>query len=142
MVELGSNTFENVLIPVLWGKRAILVDDMNQISVIDLSAPEPRWEIHADEVASGIEFLPTSDGFSIIDQNGGEVYRFSPSMKRLTGESLSLPELEFSTNQTRIGNGILRRNSVSNFAVGIHVQESALTMGTRLPDGLAPFSVN
>ena len=95
-LKLGGSVFEDVQIPVLWGKRAILQDSAGRLSIVDLSGPSARIEILGNKVARGVRFSPTTDGFKVLASNREALRTFSPLDRRLTSESLGLPELQIS----------------------------------------------
>lgn len=140
-LKLGGSTFENVKIPVLWGKRAVLQDSLGRLSVIDLSGAIARIEILGGRAARGVRFSPTVDGFKVLATSGEPLYTFSPKDKRLTSESLGLPELQIKASQIRIGTNSFQSNMVSGFPVGIVVDEAGIGIGAPMPDGLAALVV-
>ena len=140
-LQLGGSTFDNVKIPVLWGKRAVLQDSVGRLSVIDLSGARARLEILGDVVARGVRFSPTVDGFKVLASNGEPLYTFSPTEKRLTSETLGLPELQIHPSQIRIGTNTFQSNMVSGFPVGIVVDEAGIGIGAPMPEGLAALVV-
>lgn len=140
-LKLGGSTFDNVEIPVLWGKRAVLQDSVGRLSVIDLSGAVARIEILGSGVARGVRFSPTVDGFIVLAGSGEPLYTFAPKEKRLTSESLGLPELQIRASQIRIGTNTLQSNMVSGFPVGIVVDENGIGIGAPMPEGLAALVV-
>lgn len=140
-LQLGGSTFENVKIPVLWGKRAILQDSAGRTSVIDLGGQKARIEILGDEAAMGVRFSPTTDGFKVLTSEGHPLYTFSPRDRRLTSESLGLPELQIKPSQIRVGTNTFQSNMVSGFGVGVVVDENGIRIGAPLPAGLAALVV-
>jgi len=140
-LKLGGSTFDNVRIPVLWGKRAVLQDSVGRLSVIDLSGAVARIEILGDRVARGVRFSPTVDGFKVLAGSGESLYTFAPKDKRLTSESLGLPELQINALQIRIGTNTFQSNMVSGFPVGIVVDENSIGIGAPMPEGLAALVV-
>lgn len=140
-IKLGGSTFDNVQVPVLWGKRAILQDSFGRLSVIDLGQSTARIEVLGDKVAPGIRFSPTTDGFKVLTDDGQALYTYSPRDRRLTSESLGLPELQIKPSQIRIGTNTFQSNMVSGFGVGIVVDENGMGIGAPLPQGLAALVV-
>lgn len=140
-IKLGGSVFENVRVPVLWGKRAILQDSAGRLSVIDLGQAVARIEVLGDKVARGIRFTPTVDGFKVLTDDGQALYTFSPRDRRLTGESLRLPELQIKPSQIRIGTNTFQSSMVSGFEVGVVVEENGIGLGAPLPQGLATLVV-
>jgi hypothetical protein len=140
-LKIGSNRFENVTIPVLWGKRAIIQDDAGRISIIDLSGPKARPEIIGDEVAPGVRYGLKDNGFTVMSDGGEELYTFSPEGGLLVSGSLELPELQVEKNRIRVGSSTFQSNMVSGSQVGIIVDRNGIGLGAPLPPGLAPLVV-
>lgn len=136
-LQLGSNVFKDVSIPVLWGTRAILQDRRGKVSVIDLSGETPKLEILGDRPAPGIDFTLRVDGGFTILADSNELYAYDPKERRFVPISLRLPELEISDSFTRVGSNTFSGNVVVGFGVGIRVSEDGIAMGAPLPDGLA-----
>jgi hypothetical protein len=137
---MGSQIFQDVQIPLLWGTRAVVQDREGRLSVIDLSGPTARPEIIGDQPAPGIAFVPTVDGFR-IKHDGTDLYTYNPRDKILTGLALRLPECQISATETRIGRGRFSGNTFFAAGVGIAVSESGLSIGASLPPGLAELIV-
>lgn len=140
-LNLGGSTFDNVKIPVLWGKRAVLQDSGGRLSVVDLSGSAARIEILGDKVAIGVRFSPTTDGFKVLTSTGQALYTYSPQSQRITSESLKLPELQITRSQIRVGTNTFQSNMVSGFDVGIVVEEHSISIGAQMPEGLAALVV-
>jgi hypothetical protein len=137
---MGSQSFVNVQIPLLWGKRAIIQDKKNRLSVIDLSEPKARLEILADQPAPGISFEPSFSGFKIM-KNGEALYLYDPSEKRLESLSLGLPDCQVTSSAIRIGNNQFSGNSLVGFGVGLAVSTEGISFGAPVPPGLAQLAV-
>lgn len=136
-LQLGSNIFREVSIPVLWGTRAIVQDRRGKVSVIDLSGKTPTLEVLGDRPAPGIDYTLRVDGGFTILSEASELYAFDPKERRFTAIGLRLPELEISDSFTRVGTNTFSRNVVVGFGVGIRVSEDSISMGAPLPEGLA-----
>jgi len=139
-LNMGSQVFQNVQIPLLWGKRAVLQDDKGRLSVISLEGSEPEIEILGDKPAPGIKYELVKDGFKIY-KDGSDLYVFYPDKKIISGLSIKLPECEISNTGTRIGTSMFSGNMVMGAAVGIVVDERGVGMGASLPPGLAKLTV-
>jgi hypothetical protein len=139
-LKMGSQTFINVQIPLLWGDRAVLQDLEGRISVIDLSGDTPNLEIVGDKPAPGIEFLPTVDGYQILS-NGEAIYNYNPNEKILISISLGLPNCEIGINETRVGNSIFSNNMIIGFDIGIAVGKKGISLGGPVPPGLAELKI-
>ena len=139
-LNMGSQTFANVEIPLLWGKRAILEDEKGRISIILLEGDEAVLEVLGNKPAPDVQHELMQDGFIVI-ANGQELYSFAPENRVITGISLNLPECEIRSNGIRIGNSVLSGNAVVGFGVGIAVNEQGFGMGAPLPAGLAKLVV-
>lgn len=140
-LEIGSNRFAGVKIPVLWGERAIVQDQQGRISVIDLGGSEAKAEIVGDEPAPDVEFTPTIDGFKIL-RRGKAKYLYAKEQKSFESLSLSLPDVQISEREIRIGRGnVVQRAMIRGFDVGIHVREDGISLGAPLPKGLADLTL-
>lgn len=139
---MGSNVFQDVAIPVLWGTRAIVQDKQVRLSVIDLSGKKASLEILGDQPAPGVEFQPTVDGFSIL-KDGRAVYRYNPSEKIISDIATNLPECQIGTYETRIGTNVFRNIAIEDMGVGFQIDENGgIGVGvSRLPAGLAELVV-
>lgn len=139
-LNMGSQKFENVEIPILWGKRAILEDNNGKISIISLEGAEAVIEVLGDKPAPNIQYELIEDGFKIII-DGQELYSLNPVRKIITGLSLKLPEFEIQSTGIRVGSNSFSRNMIVGFGVGIVVDEQGIGMGAPLPEGLAKLVV-
>ena len=134
--NLGSNKFEGVTVPILWGSRAIFEGaEPGTFRVIDLAAVPARVEIDESEPAPGIGFQPRLDGYGI--RNDVEVvYTFAPATRTLRDPSGSLPDLEINEDFIRVDSNVLRGCQVSNFEVGLLVDSDGMALGAPIPDFL------
>lgn len=139
-LKMGSQLFSNVEIPLLWGKRAIIQDKKNRLSVIDLSGMKAKMEILADEPAPGITFERTFSGFKILE-NGVALYVYDPTEKRLESLALGLPDCEVTPSGIRIGKSQFSGNYFGGSAVGIAVTREGIALGAPLPPGLAKLVI-
>jgi hypothetical protein len=140
-LQMGSQTFINVQIPLLWGSRAVLQDQQGCLSVIDLSGSTAKLEIVGDKPAPGIEFLPNDDGFKILS-TGRPIYSYNPEEKTLISIDLELPDCQISRWQIRIGSNRFSGNTVIGSGVGIVAREDgSIAMGAPLPPGLAELVI-
>lgn len=139
-LNMGSQVFQNVQIPLLWGKRAVLQDEKGRLSIISLEGSEPEIEILGDKPAPGIKYELIKGGFKIYKDNA-ELYAFYPEKKIISGLSIKLPECEVGNNGTRIGTNMFSGNMVVGFGVGIVVDERGIGMGAPLPPDLAKLKV-
>ena len=135
-IQMGSHTFREVDIPVLWGTRAILQDKQGRLSVIDLGGVEALTEVIGGEPAPGVEFTPTANGFKIIRQ-GEPLYAFSKTENSIRGVLLGLPTLQIQESEIRIGSNLFQDNIVVGSEVGFAVTEDGIKMGVRMPRELA-----
>ncbi|MEZ4773884.1 MAG: hypothetical protein R3D00_11935 [Bacteroidia bacterium] len=135
-ITIGSNNFDLVDIPLLWGTRAILVDKEGRLSIIDLSGVEAKLEILGDRPAPDIEYYPNSDGF-IIKKNGNELYHFDPKQKIISSISVGhLPTCKIFSNAIMIGENVFSTNTILGASVGLSVTEDGVSMGASLPTNL------
>lgn len=139
-LRIGSQTFVDVQIPLLWGSRAVLQDEQGRLSVIDLGSDIAKLEIVGDRPAPGIGFLPSIDGFKILS-NGEPVYSYNPEEKTLTMIASELPECQISQSRIRVGSSKFSGNVIVGFGVGIAVTEDRIAIGAPLPTGLAKLVV-
>lgn len=139
-LNMGSQKFEDVKIPLLWGKRAILEDKTGRISIILLDGTKAVLEVLGNEPAPNIQYELIEGGFKVI-LNGQELYSFNKERRVIKGLSQKLPECEIQGGSIRIGSNILSGNKAVGFGVGIAVYEQRIVMGTDLPEGLARLVV-
>lgn len=137
---MGTLIFDNVQIPLLWGKRAIVQDREGRLSVIDLGEAEARLEVLGDKPAPGIEYELADDGFIVV-REGQRLYKYSSQEKSISSIGLKLPDCQITSSGTRIGGGQFSGNVISGYEVGIAVTEEGIAMGARLPPGLAKLVV-
>ena len=137
-IRFGSQTFENVRIPVLWGKRAIIGPPSGQLSVIDLSEATARPEVVADKPWINVEYSDEEDGYRIFKGNSPAFF-YSPNRKILRNLSDALPECEISQGRIRIGTNVIQDSMVSGSQVGIGISENGFFIGGPTPAGLAPL---
>jgi hypothetical protein len=135
-LNMGGKRFEDVKIPLLWGKRAILEDNTGRISIILLDGTKAVLEVLGNEPAPNIQYELIEDGFKVI-HNGQELYSFDKKRRVIIGLSQKLPECEIQGGGIRIGSNILSRNKTIGFGVGVAVYEQRIVMGNSLPEGLA-----
>lgn len=139
-LNMGSQKFEDIKIPLLWGKRAILEDKTGRISIILLDGKKAVIEVLGNEPAPNIQYEPIEDGFKVI-LNGQELYSFNKERRVIKGLSQRLPECEIQGSGVRIGSNILSGNKEIGFGVGVAVYEQRIVMGVDLPEGLARLVV-
>ena len=80
---MGGQKFDNVEIPLLWGKRAVLEDKKGRISIISLEGEEAVIEVLGDKPAPNIQYELIDDGFKII-VDGQELYSFDPNRRQVS----------------------------------------------------------
>jgi len=135
-LSMENQIFEDVRIPLLWGKRAILEDKIGRISIILLDGNKAVLEVLGNEPTSNIQYEAIEDGFKVI-HNGQDLYSFNRERRVITGHSQKLPECEIRGGGIRIGSNVLSRNKAIEFGVGVEVYEQRIVMGNSLPRGLA-----
>lgn len=138
-IRLGSQIFDKVRIPVLWGKRAIIGHPTGALSIVDLSDSRARPEIVMDKPWSGIEFSDKEDGF-IIYKNGTRAYFYSPVRKLVRDMCGDLPECEISEHRIRIGTNTIQDSMISGFQVGVGISERGFFIGGPIPEGLSELT--
>ena len=140
-LNMGSHTFRDVTIPLLWGSRAIVQDKAGRLSVIDLNGESARLEILGDKAAPGVAFAPHLDGFAILSPAREQLYSYSPREKRVSTRRWNLPDCQILKDRILVGTNTFSSNMVSGFGVGIAITEDGgLIMGGPVPSGLARFS--
>ena len=139
-LRMGSQVFANVQIPMLWGERAVVQDEHDRLSVVDLSGDKAQIEVLADEPAPGVAFRPGVDGVVIL-QNDVELYIYNPREKTLSSLSLGLPEVQIGATGTRIGSNWFSGNVVTGFGVGIAVSREGISFGAPVPAKLARLTL-
>ena len=137
---MGSQIFANVQIPLLWGKRAIIVNPEEGFSIISLDGEEAVIEIIGNKPAPKISYEVIEDGFKILS-NSIPVYSFLPNNGTISAIELDLPDCQIQNDGIRIGSNLFSGNVVAGAAVGIVVDEQGIAMGAPLPEGLAKFVV-
>ena len=135
-LNMENQIFEDVRIPLLWGKRAILEDKKGRISIILLDGNKAILEVLGNEPTSNIQYETIEEGFKVI-HNGQDLYSFNRKRRVLTGHSQKLPECEIRGGGIRIGSNVLSRSKTLEFGVGVEVHEQRIIMGNNLPRGLA-----
>ena len=139
-LKMGNQTYQNVQIPLLWGKRAILQNKRGQISIIDLSGETAHIEVLADGPAPNVAYVPHLDGIVIL-RGKVELYHYNPEEKVIRSIGLGLPDLEISDNETRVGSTRLSGNMFSGSDVGIAVsKDGGIAIGGSLPPDLAKLA--
>ena len=138
-LQMGSQVFRDVGIPLLWGTRAIIQDKQNRISVIDLSGTTAKLEIIGDHPAPNMEFSPIVGGFQIL-RDGHPLYAYSVEDKTLSAIELNLPDCQITPQDIRIGKNVFSGNVISGFGVGIAVTENGVAMGAPFPEKLAKLT--
>jgi hypothetical protein len=135
-LKIGSESFFNVAVPLLWGTRAIIQDKLGRITVVDLGGSSAKLEILADEPAEGIEFEFTSDGFLIRDGDKA-LYNYSSVDKTLRSASLNLPQIVISPGSIMVGTNTFSNNTIIGSEVGLLISERGIGIGASLPYNLA-----
>lgn len=135
-VTFGTQIFNNVYVPMLWGKRAVIGHTSGELSVIDLSDSAACPEVVSDKPWSNIEFSEKEDGY-IIFKGGDQSFFYSPPRKLLRDLEGNLPECEISDRHIRIGTNTVQNSIISGSQVGIGVSEDGFFMGGPMPEGLA-----
>ena len=139
-LTIGGNTFRGVQIPVLWGTRAIVQDQVGRISVIDLSGDVGKLEILGDRPAPQVGFVPRIDGFEIL-ADGEALYAYNPEEKILRSITLGLTECQVDATQIRVGTNVLQGNVIIGLGVGVTVTDKGWSIGGSLPPGLAKLLI-
>ncbi len=139
--RLRGQFFANVKVPVLWGSRAILQDEQGHLSIINLEGDSPILEVIDDQPAASANFSPRTEGYVILDNEGGELYSVNPKSKSLTPTGLRLPPVTVGKRELHIGTNVFEGNMVVGIGVGILVTESGIALGGPLPRTLATLRV-
>ena len=125
--QLGSLTFRNVQVPILWGTRAILAHPTGVLSIINIGGETAKPEVIGDSPSNEVEYSEKEDGFVIYDND-----------RDMRGE---LPECELKSDHVRIGTNKISNSMVSGFQVGIGVSSNGFFIGGPLPKGLAELKL-
>ena len=139
-INFGSQIFQNVEIPILWGDRAILQDKDGKISIISLAGEIAKIEILGNKPAPNITYEIVDGGYKIIDEQI-ELYIFYPEKNTISGLSIMLPDCEINENEIRIGTNKFVGNMFHGFGIGIIVSENGIGMGSPLPEKLAKLVI-
>jgi hypothetical protein len=139
-IRMGSQVYRDVQIPLLWGERAIIVDELGRLSVIDLSGERAQVEVLSDEPAPGIGFRPLLDGIVIL-KDGTELYSYNPSEKAISSLSLGLPDIQISVGGTRVGTNWFSGNVFVGSGVGLSVSKDGISLAAPLPSKLARLAI-
>jgi hypothetical protein len=140
-LKMGGQVFLNIEIPLLWGKRAVLQDSEDRLSVIDLSGSQPIIEILGDEPAPEMDYTPISEGGFQIWRDGKPSYSYFAADKRLSSLDSRLPDCEIKPSGIRVGGSVFSNNTIEGPGVGIVVSETGIGMGARLPSNLAKLRI-
>jgi hypothetical protein len=139
-INMGSQVFQNVEIPLLWGTRAIIQDSEGQISIIDLSGATAELEVVSDVPAEDITFSPNLDGFIII-KDSQELYNYNPTDHSIRSITLNLPEIKIKGDEITVGTSTFSGNRVYGYSVGIRVSENGMALGAPMPSNLAKLII-
>lgn len=139
-IKIGNDAFRNVEIPILWGERAVLQDNESRITIINLSGDKAVIEVLGDKPAPDTKYLPTVDGFIILDK-GNPLYNYDPEKKLLIDLKSELQECQINPDGIRIGGSFFSGTLISGSAVGIAVTKDGLAIGAPLPKNLAKLII-
>jgi hypothetical protein len=137
---MGSQDYMDVQIQLLWGERAIIVDERGRLSVVDLSGERAQVEVLADEPAPGVAFRPDLGGIVIL-KDKIELYTYNPGEKTISSLSLGLPDVQISPSGTRVGNNWFSGNVFSGSGVGLSISRDGISLAAPLPSKLAKLAV-
>src|SRR5437762_3580403 len=101
-LRMGSQVFENVEVPLLWGERAVIQDAHGRLSVIALGGSTPALEIVGDQPAPGVRFRPVAGGVMIL-ADGNDLYTYDASKHCLSSVSLGLPDVTLRPDALMVG---------------------------------------
>jgi hypothetical protein len=139
--RLRGQFFANVTVPILWGSRAVLQDPQGHLSIINLEGDHPTLEVIDDQPVAGTSFSPTTEGFVILNGEGGELYSVNLKTKSLTAAGTHLLPITVSKRELRVGGNVFDSKLVVGIGVGVVVTESGITLGGSLPATLAALRV-
>jgi hypothetical protein len=139
-ITIGNDTFRDVEIPILWGERAVLQDKKSRITIINLSGDKAVIEVLGDKPAPDTKYLPTAEGFIILD-NESPMYSYNPEKKLLIDLKSELQECQINPDGIRIGGSFFSGNLISGSAVGIAVTKDGIAIGAPLPKNLAKLVI-
>lgn len=136
--RFGSQIFENVSIPVLWGKRAVIGHPSGALSIVSLADSEAKPEIIGDAPASLISFSEQEDGYVIYAEDTPQ-YFYSPARRLIRDLTGRLPDCTIRNNEITIGTNRISGSMISGFGVGVGITEQGFFIGGPIPEGLAPL---
>jgi hypothetical protein len=139
--RIGGQFFANVKVPVLWGSRAILQDQLGHLSIVNLEADRVVLEVIDDHPGPGAQFAPLTEGYVILDVAGTKLYAINPKTRSLIPLVLRLPPVTVGVRKLRLGVNVFAGSMVVGIGVGIVVTESGITLGGPLPQALANLRV-
>lgn len=136
--RFGSQIFENVSIPVLWGKRAVIGHPGGALSIINLADSEAKPEIIGDTPGTMVSFSEQEDGYVIYVDDSPQ-YFYSPTRKLLRDLTGRLPDCTIRDNEITIGTNRISGSMISGTGVGVGISEQGFFIGGPIPEGLAPL---
>ena len=138
-IRISGNVFQNVSIPLLWGKRAFIQDEHGRLSIINLSGSNATLEVLFDKPVKGIPYRPIEGGFEIL--HGAPNYSYLVDDNIVKSSDGLLPEVTLYGDGLKIGGATFHNNTVIGSSVGIQVTEQGSMMGGPLPKDLAELTV-
>lgn len=142
-VNIGSNQFRNVAIPLILDDRCFLLEDQDGTdiwTVFTFVGGSPVLEIlrnvpQANELSTS-ETNPTGV-ITVSDPNTGEfLYKLRPGRKqssifgRIHGEETEIQVLD---REIRVGTNVFSNNVINGFPVGILVRGGSIGIGSGFP---------
>ena len=138
-IEIGSNRFADVAIPLLWGTKAV-IQTASGVSVIELAGPRAQLEILAGRPADGALYTEVAGGFEITSEYGiSFVFQTTPTSLR--DPQGVLPDCVIDEHGITVGGSRFSGNVFSGSAVGLLVTDDRISIAAPLPDGLVRLVV-
>jgi hypothetical protein len=147
MVDIGGNCFENVLVPLQFENRYFILesDSPPVLSVLNLTAAGPEWEIMRNEPGSTSASIATKTPPGIVTVTDRATGRFVHKLRSGTETSLVFGTLRGNEVECVIRDGSLRigtftfaKNLLVNAIVGVALKpDGRVSMGgSRVPQAV------
>jgi hypothetical protein len=133
MANIGGSQFQNVLVPLAFEHRYFILDSDHPpvLSVVDLTAAGPEWEIVCNEPRSTSSSIATKTPPGIVTVTDRATGRFVHKLRSGTETSLVFGTLRGNEVECVIRDGSVRIGtntvSLSNFrdlAVGVRISSN------------------
>ena len=144
MINIGSNRFDKVAIPLIFKDRYFLLEDVdgNDVwTVLTFSKEEPIIEVLRNTPQQNsittVETNPTGIVTVSHPSTGAFLYKLRPGSKNSSifgSISDEEAEIKITDREIRVGTNVFQNNKVSGFPVGIHISnDGGIAIGAQLP---------